>query len=399
MSTKTVAIVGAGQAGCTVALRLRKYGHTGPILLFGEEAALPYERPPLSKAFLAAGDAPLSPIGSAADWEAAGIRLHLGERVERLDTWARRLATSRGEYAYDELVLATGSRVNRLAAALDGKVHYLRTEQDARAIRGAAARRAVALGAGVIGMELASTLACAGVEVTVVAPEPWPMARILPEPAGRYLAGLHGAAGVRLALGESLASLDTDAGAMRVGLASGRAVSADIVVAGIGVRLNIELAQAAGIATGRGIRTDAFGRTSAEGVFAAGEVAQWRHPYYGEEVVFENWTHAIAHADLVAKVIAGQAAQPYEELPWMWSDQLGQNIQVLGQPEPSLEWVLRDYGEGQKVWFGIDPERGLRMVAAFNRGRDIRPCKRLCQENRPLDRAALADPAVELRVL
>lgn len=399
MSTSTVVIVGAGQAGCTVALRLRKYGYGGRILLFGDEGALPYERPPLSKGFLASGDAPLSPICAACDWDAANIELHLGERVERLDTDLRRIASSKGAYGYDYLVLATGSRVNRLGAGIGDGVHYLRTEQDARAIRNAGARSAVALGAGVIGMELASTLAAGGAAVTVVAPEHWPMARILPEPAARHLAGLHSAAGVELAFGESLASLQQRGGAMHIGLASGRELSADIVVAGLGVRLNIELAQAAGIATGRGIHTDAFGKTSAEGVFAAGEVAQWFHPFYGEQVVFENWTHAIAHADLVAKVISGQPAQPYEELPWMWSDQHGHNIQVLGQPEPGLAWVLRDYGDGQKVWFGIDAVRGLRMVAAFNRGRDIRPCKRLCQESRALDPAALADPAVELRLM
>jgi 3-phenylpropionate/trans-cinnamate dioxygenase ferredoxin reductase subunit len=399
MNSNTVVIVGAGQAGCAVALRLRKYGHSGRIVLFGDERALPYERPPLSKAFLASGDAPLSPIAAASDWEAANIEMHLGERVERLDTQARRIATSGGQYAYDCLVLATGSRANRLAAGIGSGAHYLRTEQDARAIRSAGARSAVALGAGVIGMELASTLAAGGATVTVVAPEAWPMARILPEPAARYLAGLHDAAGVRMAFGESLASLSKGAASMRVGLASGRVVEADIVVAGIGVRPDIALAQEAGIATGRGILTDAFGQTSAEGVFAAGEVAQWFHPYYGAQVVFENWTHAIAHGDLVAKVISGEAAQPYEELPWMWSDQLGHNIQVLGQLEPGLEWVVRDYGGGQKVWFGVDAVRGVRMVAAFNRGRDIRPCKRLCQESRLLDLAALADPAVELRLL
>ncbi|WP_455776592.1 NAD(P)/FAD-dependent oxidoreductase, partial [Burkholderia stabilis] len=302
---------------------------------------------------------------------------------------------------YARLVLATGSRVRTFGGAIDEGVepHYVRTVADARALRAqlVPGRRVAVLGGGFIGLEVAAATRQLGCDVTVIDPAPRLLQRALPEVVGAYARQLHDARGVVF----QMATLPL---AIRRGPAGGAIVEtdrgdvqADIVVVGIGVVPNVELAQAAGLDVDNGIRVDAGCRTADPAIFAAGEVTMHFNPLLGRHVRIESWQVAENQPAVAAANMLG-ADDAYAELPWLWSDQYDCNLQMLGLFGSERTIVVRgDPASGPFTVFGLGDEGRIAAVAAANLGRDIGASRRLIAAGAVPDPAKLADPAVNLK--
>jgi 3-phenylpropionate/trans-cinnamate dioxygenase ferredoxin reductase subunit len=318
----TVLIAGAGLAGARCAEALRAFGHEGRIVLVGEERQAPYERPALSKAFLA-GEKPAAALAlrPASYWDDNGIELVLGKRVDAVDVRRRLAHIDGGELEWSTFVLATGARARRL----NPRAHHLRTLDDAHALRDALQPgvRLVVIGAGFIGMEVASTARDIGLDVTVVEPAAAPLLNQLGPEVGQLLAQRARTRGVDLRLRSHVARIERDA----VGLGDGTVLPAEVVAAGIGAE------PANGLLGSGAVATDACGRTEWPQVFALGDVAAWWRPSLGEHRRFEHWTSAAGQARTVARTILGDPS-PYDELPYFWSDQFGLRLQYAGNGGP-----------------------------------------------------------------
>lgn len=334
-----IRIVGAGQAGLQVALSLRERGHTGPLTLIGGEPHLPYHRPPMSKKGLAeAISAADLAIRNRAFIEQRGIELRLGETVESIDRTARVLVFADGSrLGYDRLVLATGSLPRRLplAGAELPNVAMLKDHADLERLRGllAGLGRAVLIGGGFVGLELAGSLTRAGIAVTVLEAAPRLLARVASPDLSAYVEAGHRAEGVDIRTGVQVAALEGIDRVRAVTLASGESIDTDLVLVGIGADADDRLAAAAGLATDRGILVDAFGRTSDPAIYAAGDCVRFDHPYYGAALRIESVNNALDQARWVAANIAGQPS-PITNIPWFWSDQFDLKIQLAGIPSP-----------------------------------------------------------------
>ncbi len=327
----SVVIVGAGAAGSIAAETLREEGYQGRVTLLEGEPNGPVDRPNLSKDYLA-GNAPEEwiPLRSGEFYRERGIELRVGTRVERIDPKARRIAlTGAEELHWDALLLATGATPVRLSipGANLGQVFTLRSLRDSRAIIDAAgrARRAVVVGASFIGLEVAASLRARKLDVHVVAPEAIPMERVLGRELGEFIRELHEENGVRFHLGSTLQAIDLD----HVTLSDGTRIDAELVVVGIGVRPSTELAEAAGIACDRGVLVDERLRTSAPGVWAAGDLARWPDPSSGESVRIEHWVLAQRLGQAAARSILG-AKERFRSVPFFWSRHYDVSIQCVG---------------------------------------------------------------------
>jgi 3-phenylpropionate/trans-cinnamate dioxygenase ferredoxin reductase subunit len=328
---EAVVIVGAGAAGAIAAETLREEGFEGRVTLLDSEPSGPVDRPNLSKDYLA-GNAPEEwlPLRSQEFYRESGIELRVGERVERIDPAARTLTLAGGEpLAWGALLLATGATPVRLpvpGADLD-HVFTLRSLRDSRAIIDAAgrARRAVVVGASFIGLEVAAALRARQLEVHVVAPETLPMERVLGRDLGVFVHELHEKHGVIFHLGSTLQTIDRES----VTLSDGTRMPAELVVVGIGVRPSSELAAAAGIACDRGVLVDEMLRTSAPGVWAAGDLARWPDARSGERVRIEHWVLAERLGQAAARNILG-AQEPFRAVPFFWSRHYDVSIQYVG---------------------------------------------------------------------
>lgn len=400
-SLRRTVVVGAGQAGARCALGLRDHGYDGEIVVVGSEVHLPYERPQLSKGFLAgtrsADDLLVAPADRYRD---AGVELRLGAAVDTLDPAARevRLADA-SVLTYADLVLATGAVARSLPTARADDVHLLRTREDAERLAAHPGGRAVVIGLGLIGAELCAALRARGFEVVAVEPEPAPMLRILGAPLAAAIASLHHAHGVDLHLGEQVAAVERVGDRSRVSLASGVSIDADLVVAGVGAVADTRLARGAGLHTRAGIVVDADGRTSAPHVHAVGDVAERFFPHVGAHRRVEHWQSADRQAAHTAAVIAGVSTGPADEVPWFWSDQYDVQVQVTGWPDPDAQHVVRgDLAALDGVVFGVVDGR-LVSAAGVRRPREIRRAAALIRDRVPVRAELLADPAVDLREL
>ncbi|WP_082529469.1 FAD-dependent oxidoreductase [Aurantimonas sp. Leaf443] len=334
---RAITIVGAGHAGFQLAAALRQAGFAGALTLVGDEADLPYNRPPLSKAFLAGAADEAGLAFRPAPWFAEHRIDHRdGLRVAAIDRDRRTLRLADGsDLAYDRLVLATGARNRRLpvpGADLEG-VLMLRSLEEARRVRGAmdGARRAVVVGAGFIGLEFAATAALKGLAVTVVDVAPRALSRVLSPEASSAVEAYHRALGVDLRMGAGIAALEGEGGRVaRLRLSDGRAVEADLVVVGIGVVPNVELAGDAGLAIGDGIIVDETLATSDPAIFALGDCARAPNPHgAGETERLESVQNANDQARALAAHLTG-ATMPAVPVPWFWSDQGKVKIQMAG---------------------------------------------------------------------
>ncbi|MCA7921510.1 FAD-dependent oxidoreductase [Burkholderia cenocepacia] len=403
MSADQFVIVGAGHAARRTAEALRERDATARIVMIGAERELPYDRPALSKdALLTDGGEQRAFIRDAAWYDTQRIELRLGTRVDAIEREARRVRLDDGATVpYGKLVLATGSRVRPFGGAIDEgvAVHYVRTVDDARALRArlAPGRRVAVLGGGFIGLEVAAAARQLGCDVTVIDPAPRLLQRALPEVVGAYARRLHAARGVILQLATLPRAIRRAPGGGAVVETDQGDVPADIVVVGIGVVPNIELAQAAGLDVDNGICVDAGCRTADAAIFAAGEVTMHFNPLLGRHVRIESWQVAENQPAVAAANLLG-ADEIYAELPWLWSDQYDCNLQMLGLFGSERTIVVRgDPASGPFTVFGLGDDGRIVAVAAANLGRDIGASRRLIAAGAVPDPAKLADPAVNLK--
>ncbi len=397
MSRATTIIVGAGQAGANAAIAMREAGYPGHILLLGDEAHAPYERPPLSKAALTGEAQPtVTHFHPQPRYAERDITLLLGVAAVALDPAMGRLHMADGRaLAFDQLLLATGGRARRLTGHGSARALSLRTLDDAHALRRQmlGSRPLVCIGAGVIGLEVASSARARGGAVTVIEAAARVMGRAATEHIADRLTRLHRDHGVRLLLGTAVAAIE-DA---HVACADGTLIAADTVVAGIGMDRNLALAEQAGLEIDAGIVVDAWGATSAPGIFAAGDVAAFWHPRLARRLRLESWRHAQNHGIAVGRVMAG-GREPYDEVPWFWTDQHGVNLQVAGLPDDAMTAVFRGDPEGDSFSvFHLDADGRMLGATGWNAPRDVRAGTMLIGAGRPVEPATLRDALANLQ--
>lgn len=356
MSKNGVVIIGSGHGGVQAAASLREEGYDGRVMLIGEEAELPYHKPPLSKTFIKDAEAKPQILRAEAFYSGASIELLLGETVRNIDPSAKRLALGSGRSLdFDRAIVATGSRPRALpieSGPLEGMLS-LRSIADARAIRALAAtvEDVVVLGGGFIGLEIAATLAAGGRRVTVIEAQDRLLARVVAPAISAHVAGRLAATSLRLLTGTTVGRVEGDNGDVSAVVTSaGERIPARMVIVGIGVAPNIELAAEAGIETANGIQVDAQLRTSAPDILAIGDAASYRHWFTGGDVRLESVQNATDHARLAARTITGHA-DPYSAVPWFWSDIGDMKLQMVGLTAGSDRQVIS--GEPEENRFSV----------------------------------------------
>ena len=395
-----IAIIGAGQAGATLAETLRKRGHEGRITLWGAEPELPYQRPPLSKAYLL-GEMERSRLflRPRAFWDEHGVELRTGTPVIAIDAAARTLTHSDGTEGWDALALTTGARPRRLPAALGGDldgVFAVRTLADIDAMEPAFRDGAhlLVVGGGYIGLEAAAVARKRGMRVTLLEAAQRLLARVACWDTALWFAAKHRAEGVEIREEVTLERLEgVDGRVTGAVLSDGTTLAVDAVVAGIGVVPNTDLAEAAGLSVDDGIAVDEYGRTSAPGIWAAGDCCSF--PWRGGRIRLESVPHAIEQAEAVAANILG-AGTPYDAKPWFWSDQYDVKLQIAGLNAGFDNVVVRG-GDHASHWYFRGDE--LLAVDAINDPRAYMVGKRLIEAGRSPDPAAVADPETPLKSL
>jgi 3-phenylpropionate/trans-cinnamate dioxygenase ferredoxin reductase subunit len=395
-----IVIIGAGQAGASVAAKLRALGHTGPVTLIGEETAPPYQRPPLSKGYLL-GEMELERLYLRAPsfWADQNVTLRLGIPVTAIDPAAQSVTLGDEVIPYDRLVLTTGSSPRRLPAAIGGDlpgVHTVRTlaDVDAMAPEFRSGARLLVVGGGYIGLEAAAVAAKLGLSVTLVEMAPRILQRVASAETADYFRKLHQDHGVTILEGVGLDRLSGDGRVRSAKLSDGRELPVDFVIVGAGITPNTGLAEAAGLALENGIRTDAKGRTSDPHIWAAGDCASF--PYQGGRIRLESVGNAIDQAELVAENILG-AGKDYSAKPWFWSDQYDVKLQIAGLNTGYDRVITRPDGAGLSIWYYA----GARLLAvdAMNDPRAYMVGKRLIEAGRSPDPALVSDPATDLKAL
>jgi NADPH-dependent 2,4-dienoyl-CoA reductase/sulfur reductase-like enzyme/nitrite reductase/ring-hydroxylating ferredoxin subunit len=358
---RSVIIVGAGAAGFAAAHTLRAEGYDGAIEMIGADPAEPYDRPNLSKDYLAGTAQPeWLPLRDPAWYQDQRINLRLGRRVERLDVSGRSLTLDGGEtVSFDALLLATGADPIRLPipGADRPNVFYLRSLADADRLIAACAgaKRAAVIGASFIGLEVAASLRTRGLEVHVVAPEAVPMARILGPDLGAHIRKLHESHGVVFHLENSA----TEIGQGGLTLKNGGTLAADIVAIGVGVRPNVALAEVAGLAVDKGVLVDAYLETAAPGVFAAGDIARWPDKITGERIRVEHWVVAERQGQTAARNMLGRGER-FDAAPFFWSQHYDEAISYVGH---APAWDRADLSG--------DPASGSCEVTFYAAGRKL----------------------------
>ena len=333
--TEPFVIIGAGQTAAQAVTTLRAKGFDGPIVVFGDEPHPPYQRPPLSKAFLGGEtSAGRLELKGAHFYGQHNVDLRLGTRVTRLDPRERKVELSGGaSFAYDRLLIATGARARRIAmpgAGLQG-VCAIRAIEDAERLRQALrpGARLVIIGGGYIGLEIAAKARQLGVAVTLVESQARVLARSVATPVSEFLTARHRAEGVEMLIGAGVDAIEGGVSAEAVRLAGGRRLEADAVLIAVGAVPNQELAAEAGISATNGVLVDAATRTAAPGVHAAGDVALFPSARYGQLVRLESVQNAIDQAKAAAASMLGEPAH-YDPVPWFWSDQYDLKLQIAG---------------------------------------------------------------------
>ncbi len=372
-------VVGASLAGLRAAEGLRRAGHDGPLTLVGAEQERPYERPPLSKQLLTGKITPASvALPEDQDLDAEWL---LGTSAVALDLERRRVVLGGGEdLPFDRLVVATGAHPRTLPGfEPDTGVHYLRTLDDAVALRDDlfGSSRAVVIGAGFIGLEVAASAAMRGLDVTVLEALPAPLDRAVGAQMGHEIAAFHRRNGVDVRLGVTVSGLVGARGPRGVRLGDGTVIPAEVIVAGVGVSPSCEWLEGSGVDLADGVICDSRLRVMAGGrprpdVVACGDVARWWHPGYGRAVRVEHWTNAAGQGPAAAlSLLAGDEAPEYSPTPYFWSDQHGRKIQFVGETRPGDDVAVVE-GDPAAERFVAAYGRGGRLVAALGMRRPAR---------------------------
>lgn len=400
-------IVGAGECGARAALALREHGYDGPIFLIGEESHLPYERPPLSKEAIVGADVPVAKmILTGESIDDAGIGLIGSSPAVTIDRAAKnvRLADGRA-VVYDKLLLATGAVPRRLPLAVgDPRVCYLRTFDDALTIRAllTPGSRVAIVGGGFIGLELAASARQRGAAVTVIEAQPRILMRGVPVEIAATVHALHADNGVEIACGEGIVAIEDD-GDVRIRLANGRVIEADLVVIGIGATPVTALAESAGLAINNGIAVDSRLRTSDKHIFAAGDCCSFPMALYGgRRVRLEAWRNAQEQGALAARNMLG-AELEHTAVPWFWSDQYDFTLQIAGLPEGAASVVRRDLGGGAFILFHLAADGQLLSASGIGPGnavaRNIRLAEMLIARQARPEPSELTSSDVKLKKL
>jgi 3-phenylpropionate/trans-cinnamate dioxygenase ferredoxin reductase subunit len=403
MPSSSVVIVGAGHAGVQAAASLREGGFQDEIVLLSDEAELPYQRPPLSKAFLK-GEMDIHglPLRAEAFYRDHRIDLRRGVRATRIDRGGQQVETSAGDpIPYGHVILATGSRHRPLAVpgADLANVFTLRSIDDAIAIRERLkpGTKLVVIGAGFIGLEIAATAANLGAEVTVVEIAR-PMGRAVSPMISDFVLKAHGAAGVGFRIGRGVTEIKGADGADAVVLTDGEVLPADVVVVGVGVTAEDALARASGLECKNGIVVDAHMQTSDPAISAIGDCADFPHAALGTRVRLESIQNAVDQGRSVAARLTGKPT-PYDELAWFWSDQGSLKLQIAGLSHGVDQWVVR--GDPESSAFSIFGFRNgkLAVVETMNRTGDHAAAKRIIGTPKIVTPEDAANPAFDLRGL
>jgi 3-phenylpropionate/trans-cinnamate dioxygenase ferredoxin reductase component len=400
----TFLIVGASLAGAKAAETLRDQGFDGRVVLVGNEPHRPYERPPLSKGYLQ-GEAERDSVYVHPEgfYAAQEIELLRGREVTAVDLGARTATLSDGEaLGWDRLLLATGAEPRRLpipGADLEG-VHVLRTLDDSDRLRDvtAAGGRLVVIGAGWIGAEAAASARTRGMDVTMVEQQSVPLQTVLGAEVGGMYAELHRDHGVELLTGTGVEAIEGDGRAERVVVEGGRAVDCAAVLVGVGVAPRTALAEAVGLAVDNGVLVDATLR-AADDVFAAGDVANAEHPFYGRRVRVEHWANALNQGPAAAGAMLGRT-DPYDRLPYFFSDQYDVGMEYSGLADPEAPVVVRgDLAAREAIVFWLGDDGAVLAGMNINVWDVNEQVQALIRSRAAVDPARLADPDVPLESL
>jgi 3-phenylpropionate/trans-cinnamate dioxygenase ferredoxin reductase subunit len=407
MTIDTIVVAGAGLAGAKAVEALRGRGYTGRLTLVGDEHHLPYERPPLSKGYLAGTSERNAMFVHDFDWYAdRDVTLRFGTAVRAIDRGAHRIELADGaSLGYDKLLLCTGSSPRRLpvpGAAAVG-VHYLRTVEDCERIASTfgSGKRLVVVGAGWIGLEVSAAARAAGVEVTVIEALDLPLLRVLGVQVARVFAELHRSHGVDFRFGTTVAEIAVrDGRATGVVLGDGVVVPADAVLVAVGVVPNSDLAEACGLRVSNGIVVDDGLRTNDPDIFAAGDVANAYHPLLETYVRVEHWANALNQPDVAARSMLGERAS-YDALPYFYTDQYELGMEYVGHVAPGEYDEVIFRGDVAGLEFTAFWLAEGRVLAGMNVNiwDAVDSVKALVREGKPIDADRLADPHLPLEAI
>ena len=401
--TDEIIIIGAGQAAAQAVQSLRAEGFAGPIRLFGDEPYAPYQRPPLSKKFLA-GEIGYDRVELKAEdfYAQSGVATHWSTRVTEIDRRRKRVLTGDGqEFAYGKLLIATGSRVREINVPgfdLEG-VHYLRNIDDVTSIQthfkpGA---KMVVVGGGYIGLEVAAVAAKRGIAVTVLETADRVMARVVDPIVSHFYERVHREEGVKIETGVTVAGFEGDTKVEAVVSGEGGRYPCDVVVVGIGILPNTELAAEAGLKVENGIAVDEFCRTSDPDICAAGDCTSHPNGIYGHRLRLESVHNAIEQGKTAAAALAGHE-KPYNQVPWFWSDQYDLKLQIVGLSTGYTEAVVRgDPAAGRSFAVFYLKDGVLIAVDAINRAPEFMMAKMLTAKRTKLDPARIADESIGVK--
>jgi len=395
-----IVIIGAGQAGSSLAIKLRALGYQGTVTLIGEEPYAPYQRPPLSKTYLL-GEMALERLYLRPEeiYRDQNIELRLGTQVTAIDPVAQVISLGAETLSYDQLALTTGSTPRLLPEAIGGRlknVFAVRGLADVDAMRPAFERggHVLIIGGGYIGLEAAAVAAKRGLKVTLVEMADRILQRVACAQTSDYFRALHQSHGVTLLEGVGLSSLTGTDHVTAAILSNGTTLDIDFALVGVGIQPNTQLADAAGLTLNNGIETNALGQTSQSKIWAAGDCASF--PYQGERIRLESVPNAIDQAEVVAANMLG-AQKAYHATPWFWSDQYDVKLQIAGLNQ-GFENVVTRIGEaGRSHWYYKAGQ--VLAVDAMNDPRAYMVAKRLIEAGKTADPALVADPGSDLKAL
>ena len=403
--SRTCIIVGAGHAAASLATTLRQEGWEGRIVVIGEEGCIPYHRPPLSKAYLA-GEKTLEEIylRPVSVFEKAGIEFMINTRVEQIDRAAGQVKLNNGQaLAYDKLALTTGSRARKVSlpgSDLDG-VYYLRNIADADRIRARIkpGSRAVIVGGGYIGLETAAVLTQLGMKVTVVEMLDRVLQRVTAPEVSAFYTRIHTEEGVNIICGAGVEGFQGNGTVQQVVCSNGETFNTNLVIIGVGIIPNVELAESAGLATDDGIVVDEYARTSDADVFAAGDCTRHYNRIYDRRLRLESVQNATDQSRSAAATICGND-KPYDTLPWFWSDQYDLKLQIAGLSQGYSDILIRgDMNHGRSFAAFYFREDRVIAVDAVNMPPEFMIGKKIITEGVEVDKERLVDTSVHIREL